>query len=268
MSDKTLSVVDTGLRGGNRPRGRRPSALASTVRGAVLVALGMLPGWSHCGAQAVRAGYADSLCTYQSCALRLQGRSIVAGIEGREVGGFGFFSAPELRPWIELSDSASEYLRVVEQNYSSGKILNLTGALAVGVGVVLGRGTWKTDASHVASVGLVLSGYAALIAGDRRVRRSWNAVQSSMWWYNAALADTLEASEHGRRPVLNDLRPAISRHGARNGLVIGSLAGLGGGLAVSSRHPASETTEGIIETLIGGGVGALLGWQIGRRSGG
>jgi hypothetical protein len=106
------------------------------------------------------------------------------------VGGFGFFSAPELRPWIELSDSASEYLGIAERNYRSGKILSLTGAAAVGLA----------------------------------------------------------------------LGAAISNRS-------GSVAGLGVGLAVSSRHSASETTEGIIETLIGGGVGAFLGWQIGRSAG-
>ena len=63
-----------------------------------------------------------------------------------------------------------------------------------------------------------------------------------------------------------DLRVQVSRHRGRNGLIIASVTGSGAGFAVGSRHPASETTEGIVETLMGGRLEALLGWRIGRGS--
>ena len=63
---------------------------------------------------------ASASCSYETCALRLSRRAVLAGREGREVASYGFFAAPRLRPLIELSDSASYYVGIVEENHTSG----------------------------------------------------------------------------------------------------------------------------------------------------
>jgi hypothetical protein len=217
---------------------------------------------SPCSGQARPGGGADSLCTYAACALRLRGNTIVAGTEGRAVGSFGFFSPPQLRPWIEVSDSASAYLRLAEASYTSGQVLSLVGMVTVIAGVVVSS-TWHDDAGRAGALAAQLGGFTALAIGGRRVGRARDAVQTAIWWYNGALAGSPVAPRTGPRPTVQELRLPASAHGGRNGLILGSLAGLGVGLAVSARHPASETTQGVLETLGIGAVGAFIGWRIG-----
>ena len=160
------------------------------MRPLVLIALPLL-GLAE-GAAAQAPGDAPPRdCTYASCALRLSGRTIYAGQEGREVGSFGFFAAPPLRPLVELSDSASHYFAIVENNHRSGRIMSFAGTgmvyLAWGLLRAWDHRTFQT--SDWITLGVGVAGMAGSIVGYRRTHRARDALTKSIWWYNAALAN-------------------------------------------------------------------------------
>lgn len=160
------------------------------MRPLVLIALPLL-GLAEGAAAQAPSDAPPRDCTYASCALRLSGRTIYAGQEGREAGSFGFFAAPQLRPLVELSDSASHYFAIVEENHRSGRIMSFAGQGMFTVAWVL-LSAWDhrtLQTSDWITLGVGVAGTAAFIVGHRRTHRAEDALTKSIWWYNAALAD-------------------------------------------------------------------------------
>jgi len=211
-------------------------------------------------------GQADSVattqCTYASCAFRMRGSTVLAGLEGQEITSFGFLSAPDLRPWIEVSDSATHYVGIIERDYVSGEALLLSGLLA-GLGLFAMEGWDGSDrgwlALGIGSTGLVLS-----VVGGRKVNRARNAMNSAIWWYNASLVPSPGSAPIGAGAQSRIAPIRAIQHRGRAGTVLGSLAGLGAGLAVSSRDSSIDWPQGLAETLAFTGAGALIGTLIGR----
>lgn len=199
----------------------------------------------------------SSDCTYATCALRMSGRSILAGAEGRKVGSFGFLSAPQLRPWVATSDSASHYLRIVEENYVTGGVLTFSGVILSALGIIAAGG-WEGSDKEWIGVGAAVTGLSLSIIGGGRTSRARDAMQSAIWWYNGDLVDS--AGPDGERIVPFVAAP---QHRGRAGVVIGSVVGLAAGMAVSSRDSSTETAEGLATTLLVGGAGGLIGWRVG-----
>jgi len=215
-----------------------------------------LPGW----AQDTTTTAAS--CTYASCALRMSGTSILAGTDGRKVGSFGFLSAPRLGPWIGVSDSASYHFQVVEDNFVSGQVMSLSGLVLSTLGIVATSGWEGSDRGWI-GIGVTAVGLGLEIWGGRKTRRAYDAMQSAIWWYNGSLSGDPIPSDAGggRGPIVPF--GATPEHRGRAGVVLGSALGLAAGLAISSRHPASETAQGLGETLVVGALGGLVGWRIG-----
>lgn len=202
------------------------------------------------------------VCTYAACALRVQGNDILAGTEGRKVTSFGFLDAPRLVPWAATSDSAAHYLAIVEDDYVPGRVFSLTGVVLTWAGITA-AGAW--EGSDKAWVGLAVSvlGLGGVVHGDARQRRARRALHSAIWWYNGSLATDQIPGSVPRDEIAPFLRPPGDRR--RGGLVVGSIVGLGAGLAVSSRHQSEEVAAGLSETLAIGALGGFLGWTIGRN---
>lgn len=85
-------------------------------------------------------------CTYAACALRMSGNAVLAGREGRKIASFGLFSAARLRPWIQVSDSATDYTEIIEHDYVSGEVPTRSGTEGLaetvaltGLGALMGR---------------------------------------------------------------------------------------------------------------------------------
>jgi len=203
-------------------------------------------------------------CTYATCALRVDGSWVVSGSEGRRIGELGFLSIPTLRPWIEVSDSASYYYRVVEDHYVSGQVAGMAGLLLWTAGYVGARGWAGTDKEWIA-LGVGLGGLGLTIHGARKMNRSRDAIQSTIWWYNGTLADgstsTLE-SAYGP-PTIPPV--AVPQYHGDTGAVVGSLIGIAAGLAISSRHTQDQLAQGLGETVAIGAVGGFIGWDLGRN---
>lgn len=200
-------------------------------------------------------------CTYRTCALWRSGSEVLAGAEGTEVGSFGMFDSPDLRPLIELSDSAAYHFAVVERNYASGSFMSFFGLLSYFGGFALIQGKRETDARIIGSI-LAGAGLTAGLIGRRRMTRADGAMNRSIWWHNEALATD------GTVPApLSPRSQALMRgdHG-RPGAVFGTLIGLGVGLAVSSRDSSISVGQGLGETLLFGAGGGLLGYWIGTSA--
>jgi hypothetical protein len=212
------------------------------------------------------AGQEQEGCTYYTCALRLRGGDLLAGVEGERITSFGFLSGPQLRPWMEVSDSASYYVDLVGSNYVSGKTMSLVGTL-MWVGGVLAVEGLDRDGQRAAGLAVSLTGLTLFLIGNSRVGRAGAAMQSAIWWYNASLvpeaADTALPIEmrSPSRPV------AIPGNHARTGTALGSVAGALGGLAATSGMDSSQTGEGLSITLALTAVGALIGHHVGKAIG-
>jgi hypothetical protein len=193
----------------------------------------------------------------------MRGSTVLAGLEGREIASFGFLSAPDLRSWIEVSDSATHYVDIIERDYVSGEALLLSGTLLAGLGLFAIEGWDGSDrgwlALGIGSTGLVLS-----VVGGRKVNRARNAMNSAIWWYNASLVNSPGSAPIGAGAQSGIAPIRAFQHRGRAGTVLGSLAGLGAGLAVSSRDSSIDWPQGLAETLAFTGAGALIGTLIGR----
>jgi hypothetical protein len=110
-------------------------------------------------------------CTYAECALYRSGDGVLAGLDGPEVGSFGWFSAPEVGRLFEWSDSASAQFRVVEKNYAPGAYLSLFGTLAYVGGWALLESRRESEARVVGSL-LVGGGLLTASLGRDRMRGS------------------------------------------------------------------------------------------------
>jgi hypothetical protein len=140
-----------------------------------------------CVGRGAGAQVADT-CSYETCALRIVEGKILAGAEGREIARPGLFSPPRLRPLLEVSDSASFYIDVVEDNYTSGQVMSFFGLMAFSIPYFMQRESFDVPAAI--AVGLAVGGAGAVVIGGIRSRRARTALANAIWWYNLALTRT------------------------------------------------------------------------------
>ena len=125
----------------------------------------------------------SSDCDYASCALRIRGRSILAGEPAVEVGRYGYFSGPDISPLLEASDSAAYYFRIVEDNYTPGRVMGLIGGVAFAFSPIA-IGGWEGSPGERIGWGMLVGGFGLLWFGNRRIRTAVNAMGDAVWWYN------------------------------------------------------------------------------------
>ena len=128
----------------------------------------------------------SSDCDYASCALRIRGGSVLAGEAAREVGRYGYFSSPDIRPLLQPFDSASYYFRIVEDNYGSGRVRDLVGLVAL-LFSPFAIGGWESSPSEWIGYGMLIGGAGLVWSGNRRLSAARSAMADAIWWYNSAI---------------------------------------------------------------------------------
>ncbi len=126
----------------------------------------------------------SSDCDYASCALRIRGGSVLAGEAAREMGRYGYFSSPDIRPLLEASDSASYYFSIVEDNYGSGRVRELVGLVAL-LFSPFAIGGWEGSPGEWIGYGMLIGGAGLTWSGGRRLSRARSAMADAIWWYNS-----------------------------------------------------------------------------------
>jgi len=135
------------------------------------------------------AGHPAAPCRYVECALRLEsGRGLVRGASGRTIGTFGFFHSSAVDTLLLGSNSAAAYARRYRSERRKGNMF-----LAAGWALGLGS-TVYTSATH-RGVGLSFVGLAAMtlvtIPASHHFGHASRDISRSVWWYNAAVVDSL-----------------------------------------------------------------------------
>jgi hypothetical protein len=131
------------------------------------------------------AVHAQTPCTYDSCALRIQAPTLttplmlVRGHDSVEVVRLGLLE-PAIAPFVTLSDSAVAHARVYDVLYDRGTVLNIAGTVvAIGAPLLL-RGAMQKIAFTGAGIGLT-------VYGGVLVNQANDALNRAVWWYNREL---------------------------------------------------------------------------------
>ena len=148
----------------------------------------LFSGLSFCRNQAVAQVSSPAVgeCDYAACALRVRGGAVLAGEKAVEVGRFGFFSSPEVRPLMEASDSAAYHFSVVEGNHGSGQVMSLIGVVSLFLSP-LAIGGWEGSAGEWIGYGMLIGGGGLFWSGNRRLGTARRAMADAIWWYNSTL---------------------------------------------------------------------------------
>ena len=126
-------------------------------------------------------------CTYDTCAIRVEGDRLLRGTGSTVAGRLGLWSGPRLSELLSGSDSVSFYARRFDQNYNIGQRLSFLGvALAVPVMLQWVPGERRTM-SDAWLVGLGVPSIVFNITSTVKLRRARVALSRALWWYNRGL---------------------------------------------------------------------------------
>src|SRR5688572_18790386 len=138
----------------------------------------------------------DSLCTYDRCALWLDGPGLVQGVDARLLAPYRWLRPMPLRRFVS-GDSAIHYATRYESDRRRGFRLSVLGGLAMGAGLVIavandcGFGANQCEIGNraaAASITLMLGGIAVDIVGQRSTTRAGRARARALWWHNRQFA--------------------------------------------------------------------------------
>ena len=122
-------------------------------------------------------------CTWDNCALRMQGRHLVRGIEGEEVAKIGSFP-PDISPFFEeRSQKAVTEYQSFRAKQTSGSAL-----LLVGVAAIIAGGFANHQGEHGLGLGLAIGGLVTELVGGLRIDSGRKDLSRAVWWYNRTLA--------------------------------------------------------------------------------
>ncbi|HJR66293.1 MAG TPA: hypothetical protein VJ802_07665 [Gemmatimonadaceae bacterium] len=138
-------------------------------------------------------GIADSItCTYDTCALRFEGRHVLRGLAGHRVLSLGMWGATPLVPFASRSDSGVTHAAEFDRLYTPGARWSTLGSLGLAVtGTLLALHGELPELSE--NEGRIYFGGFALSLvlfthGERRVNRAIHALSRAIWWTNRDLA--------------------------------------------------------------------------------
>ena len=132
---------------------------------------------------------ADSLCTYDACALRVEsaflGTRLVRGTEGVPVASLGLFGS-DLSEVVGSSERALEHARVYDRTRTPAVLT------ALGAGLLLAFGSAATngeafEVSDGVALGALLGGIGLGVVSIRLSVQSGRAFSRALWWYNRDL---------------------------------------------------------------------------------
>lgn len=129
----------------------------------------------------------DSLCTYDTCALRVESgffsTQIVCGAEGTPVSRFGLFGS-DLSEVVGSSERALEYARIYDRTRTPAALT------ALGAGLLLGFGAAAAQDNQVSDgvgLGMTIGGLGLAVVSFQLGTRSQRAFSRALWWYNRDL---------------------------------------------------------------------------------
>jgi hypothetical protein len=158
----------------------RPLALAA-----------LLLGGTGALAQDVRAGGDSISCTYDTCALRFDGRHVLRGVGGHRTLSLGWWGAAPLTPFASLSDSGATYAAAFDRLYAPGARWSTLGSLGLAItGTLLalqGDLPELSDNEGLMYLGGFALSFALFTSGERRVSRATHALSRAIWWINRDL---------------------------------------------------------------------------------
>lgn len=128
-----------------------------------------------------------SVCSYDTCAMRLEGALLIRGIRGERVGRVGLFSGSRLtRLLTAQSDSATAYARSFDRDHRSGAALFWSGSVATAVAVALALR--RQSGTDQASLAVAVTGMAVQVSGIIRLAKAQRDLGRALWWNNRNLA--------------------------------------------------------------------------------
>jgi hypothetical protein len=160
-----------------------------TVAAALVIALGApAVGLAQQAAfpSPVAVTRADSSCTYDRCALRLESgwwnRKIVRGGPGEQVARLGLFGDRVLA--VVRGDSATYYARSYEGSSARG-----AAAFTIGSVLLLTPLSRHTPPDHSPrEVTVMVSGFILQLVGAHYFHRAERSLSRALWWHNRELA--------------------------------------------------------------------------------
>jgi hypothetical protein len=144
----------------------------------------------------------DTTCTYERCALWLDGARLVRGARAELVAKPGWFRSPPLARFVS-GDSAGWYAARYERASGRANALSNVGTLAmlgaIGIAYLRDRGCdsgpypWVSscrdgDALHVTTAVMFTGGMVALYGSIPFSRRAGRHRARALWWHNAQFA--------------------------------------------------------------------------------
>jgi hypothetical protein len=176
------------------------------IRLGVTLCLAAAAAWKWLPAQGAAAGdtfpTADTACTYERCALWLDGARLVRGARAELVAKPGWFRPAPLARFVS-GDSAASYAARYERASGRASALSNLGTLAMlaGLGLAYARDRgcepysypWVTgcrdgDALHVTTAVLFAGGMVAAYGSIPFTRRAARHRARALWWHNAQFA--------------------------------------------------------------------------------
>jgi hypothetical protein len=150
----------------------------------------LLLAWSELSAQHPTPVRDSVACTYDACALRVEGRRVLRGASGQPVLSLGMWGASPLAPYAATSDSAASYAAEFDHHYTPGTRWMTIGLLSSAVmGAVVGatRTGDVADRELAATLGGIALSFGIFTYGNRRVDRAFRALSRAIWWTNRDL---------------------------------------------------------------------------------
>ena len=151
-------------------------------KGVVVLVVTVLASTSSAQAPAVPS------CTYDECALRLEGARVVSGISGLQVSRVGMFGARGLDSLMRRSDSATVYARRFSTRQGRATVLGLVSAAAAfGYITAVGHAVEWGDSRAVSPEVYGVASIAFALIGAFEQSRARTALSRALWWHNREL---------------------------------------------------------------------------------
>jgi hypothetical protein len=126
--------------------------------------------------------------SYEQNALRLDTNfgdvRIVRGVEGTVVGKIGVFRGVDVTQVVAASPNAVAEAREFQRNYRPGTIVLGLGLVSLGASVGASQ---IHDVNRGITTGLAIATFGLITYGGGRLKKAYNALHKSLWWYNRDL---------------------------------------------------------------------------------
>ena len=142
-------------------------------------------------APAPAAAQADSSCTYDACALRIEstffgGQYLARGLAAARVAPIAPFSTAVTRAFTG-SDSAMVYAATFDTKYRWGTSMALAGSVIGAIPFVL-----EGDDYSDVDLAFTITGWGIALVGGWLVTSGFRDLNRAVWWYNRQFSDTPE----------------------------------------------------------------------------